>query len=233
MKLSEIKQIPVGKLKKNPLNDKLFKVESGKYFKGLLEDIKARGIMVPLVAKKDGILLAGHNRLKCAIELGLKTVPVQEVTGKITEAEEMEFVIKDNLLRRHLSPEERASLYRVIYKDFDERLLHVHDSTFGVSMDHLSSATGLNPKTVLSDVLRMRKAKQKEVNKAKIAIVVNEKAIDSYKRAVSKMLNIAMIENRETRCEMLRLTTLALERLSSLTEIGDAIEMKDKVKRLM
>jgi len=48
--------------------------------KGLLESIRARGIMNPLVIMPSGRLVAGERRLSCAIELGLAEVPTRLVT---------------------------------------------------------------------------------------------------------------------------------------------------------
>ena len=42
----------------------------------LLVSIAEHGILQPLVATKSMTLISGHRRLKAALELGLKTVPV-------------------------------------------------------------------------------------------------------------------------------------------------------------
>ena len=76
MKLSAIKQVNPTSLRKNPENEKYFDLLQGKEFQRLAEDIRKNGIKVPLVAKQDGTLLAGHNRLLIAKTLKLKAVPV-------------------------------------------------------------------------------------------------------------------------------------------------------------
>jgi hypothetical protein len=72
-------------------------------------DIEARGIKTPLFITPDGRVLSGHLRLKVALEIGLSAVPVIVVDG-LTEDGEFLFLVRDNLVRRHLSPSQRALL---------------------------------------------------------------------------------------------------------------------------
>ncbi len=120
VKLSDVFQVEPGDLKDNDLNPELFKEETPEYFQTLEADIKERGILVPLIARKDGILLAGHNRLVIARRLGLARVPVQYLESELTPDQERALVIKDNLFRRQLTQEDRLRLYKVLIPDFDE-----------------------------------------------------------------------------------------------------------------
>jgi hypothetical protein len=121
-RLSDVQHTLPAKLRVNPLNSDFFREESDDYFAKLRDDVRARGIIVPLLAKRDGILLAGHNRLRVAIELGLETVPVQFVLDTLPENAEREFIIKDNLYRRQFSTAEWIGLYKKLYPDFDEQI---------------------------------------------------------------------------------------------------------------
>ena len=115
--LSDILYLSPEDLKPNPLNEKFFRRESEDYFGKLADDIGERGVIVPLIAKMDGTLLAGHNRLLVALQLGMEHIPVQKVTEQLPEAKEKEFLIKDNYLRRHLSADEKESLIRELYSE--------------------------------------------------------------------------------------------------------------------
>jgi hypothetical protein len=97
----------------------------------LREDVKARGVLVPLVvmpAKRNpddgsaenhgGTILAGHNRHAVALALGLDAVPVQYVNRKLSAPEERRFIVADNLLRRQLSPEDKAQLLAELYPGY-------------------------------------------------------------------------------------------------------------------
>lgn len=120
--LSAIKNMPVEEIQTNPQNTVYFVRESSEYFQRLREDIEKRGVVVPLLVRQDGVLLAGHNRLQIAREIGLRFVPVQTVQEELTERQEQEFIINDNLLRRHLSIEERIRLYKMLFPEFDSVL---------------------------------------------------------------------------------------------------------------
>ncbi len=121
-RLSDVQHIAPDKLKQNPLNSDFFREESDDYFDRLQTDIRERGIIVPLLAKKDDTLLAGHNRLRVALKLGLETVPVQYVLDGLAESVEREFIIKDNLYRRQFSTAEWIHLYKKLYQEFDKQI---------------------------------------------------------------------------------------------------------------
>lgn len=116
LKLSDIRMVNPSTLIGNPIN-RFFANESDEYFQQLREDIEKRGVLVPLIAKEDNVLLSGHNRLKIAQELNLTAVPVQYVLEPLNEQEERGFVFKDNLLRRQLSAQEKEQLVRNLYAD--------------------------------------------------------------------------------------------------------------------
>lgn len=216
MKLSEIKKVPVSKLKVNTYNQKFFRHEEGDYYDNLLADIKKRGILVPLIAKKDGTLLAGHNRLLISKTLNKKTVPVQYVEQRLTKEQEREFIVKDNLLRRHLTPAERRELYRLLIKYFEDRVMITRSKKVGVKAKELADKTGLNPKTIGYDLARIRREKAQEHKEAMEIDVVNQKAIDRYQKSVSRMLNTAIVEKGKTVEKFKEITEMALGRLQGL-----------------
>ena len=123
MSVTDMQNVDINRLSVNPHNAEFFLRESDAYFERLTEDIRKRGILVPLLAKKDGTLLAGHNRLAVAQAIGLKYVPVQYVTEELSAEAEQEFIIKDNLLRRQFSQEEWTAIYRKLVPDFEEILM--------------------------------------------------------------------------------------------------------------
>lgn len=121
--ISAVKYDDPNTLQANKENQHFFKKESPEYFEILKKDIKDRGIIVPLIAKKNGVLLAGHNRLIVALELNLDAVPVQYIESDLTTEQETHFLLKDNVLRRQLTPEQRREMLVKIYGDqlFEER----------------------------------------------------------------------------------------------------------------
>ena len=72
-------------------------------------------MLIPLIAKPDGTLLARHNRLKIAKELKHKTIPVRIVESVITDTVELEILVKDNVLRRQLTAQQKKNLIKRLY----------------------------------------------------------------------------------------------------------------------
>lgn len=59
------------------------------------ESIKQFGFKVPIIIDKDNIIVAGHTRLKAAIELGLEQVPCI-IADDLTEEQIKAFRLADN-----------------------------------------------------------------------------------------------------------------------------------------
>lgn len=70
------------------------------------EDIKKRGIQIPLITLPNFKILCGYNRCKIAKELELPTVPV--IVKDVPSADRMEFALKDNIMRRQLTSDQLA-----------------------------------------------------------------------------------------------------------------------------
>lgn len=102
-----IEHIKVSDIQENPLNKEIFNEISQEKYAALRTYISDCGLLKPLCINSKNILLAGHARFRICKELGYETVPCQrmELAGP---AEEGEFMIKDNMLTRTLSPIEMA-----------------------------------------------------------------------------------------------------------------------------
>lgn len=57
--------------------------------------IREFGFKVPIITDKDGVIIAGHTRLKAAEKLGLETVPVI-VASDLTEEQAKALRLADN-----------------------------------------------------------------------------------------------------------------------------------------
>lgn len=83
-------------IKPNPYNPRVIKNDK---FNKLVESIKSFPEMLqlrPIVVNRSNIVLGGNMRLKACIEAGLTDIPVV-VAKDLTEAQELEFIIKDNV----------------------------------------------------------------------------------------------------------------------------------------
>lgn len=235
IKLSPVKQVSVDELKDNDQNERFFKPEAGSYFNQLAEDVRNRGIQVPLIAKKCGTLLAGHNRLIVARQIGLKTVPVQYVLEELSKEDEIAYIIKDNVLRRHLTPVERRQLYRFMVPNFEERVKVKNSTEFGLDINDIAERTGISAKTICYDTTRIRREKEKERIAKSGVDLPDEKAVMNYKIAVTKMINISMLGSKITLEEFIKITENALNKLKSTHlkfEVMDVVKKKAKGEKI-
>jgi len=110
VELEPVTEYAAEKLKDHPLNKGFFDELPISEYNALRDDIRRRGVLVPIIATAAGVILSGHRRVRITREIGRLYVPVQFVRGELTADQEREFLIKDNLLRRHLGPEEKKRL---------------------------------------------------------------------------------------------------------------------------
>lgn len=178
MELRAVQHIPPQDLKSNIISDKYFTKIDGDERAKLVEDIRRRGILVPLIAKLDNTLLAGHNRLSVALELGLPTVPVQYLVTQLSEKEEREFVVKDNLLRRQLSVDDRIQLYRIMYENFDERV-NLRPVEGGGDKFPTSDIVPLTTAEIAKDTGQTRDAVKKQLQRAREKYVAPKNDADN------------------------------------------------------
>lgn len=115
VELEPVRDFALAALTPHPLNVRFFRELPPDEREALKKDIEARGVLVPVIATADGVILSGHRRVIIAGELGRAFVPVQLIKGELTPAQEREFLIKDNLLRRHLTAAEKEALIIELY----------------------------------------------------------------------------------------------------------------------
>lgn len=115
VELEPVRAFAVSGLTPHPLNAEFFRELPPDERAALKADIEARGVLVPVIATAAGVILSGHRRADITRELGRAFIPVQFVKGELTAAQEREFLIKDNLFRRHLSADEKKALIVRLY----------------------------------------------------------------------------------------------------------------------
>ncbi|GAB1537102.1 hypothetical protein ADMFC3_27330 [Geovibrio sp. ADMFC3] len=117
----ELIEVEVNQLKEHPDNKKYFDDIVGIEFEELKESIREKGFMNPLVIVRENsgyLVIAGNQRLRAARELGITSVPclIKEFHSK---NEEIQFLVEDNLRRRHLTPVQRIKAQYAFYKTID------------------------------------------------------------------------------------------------------------------
>lgn len=99
-------------LKENKYSRHVFPALEGKQYDLLKEDIKEKGIRIPIDITKDNVILCGHERVKIAVELGFETVPVN-IFPSDSARDQRIHIIKDNLARKSID-------FNTRYKCFGE-----------------------------------------------------------------------------------------------------------------
>jgi ParB family chromosome partitioning protein len=86
----------------------------------LADSIKEKGVIQPLLVKEleNGYqLIAGERRLRAATLAGLKKVPV--IVKKVTQEEQLEYSLIENMQRENLNPIEEAEAYQKLINEFN------------------------------------------------------------------------------------------------------------------
>jgi ParB family chromosome partitioning protein len=86
----------------------------------LARSIKEKGIIQPLLVKESKIgyeLIAGERRLRAAKLAGLAQVPI--IVKNVSEEEQIEYSLIENLQREDLNPIEEAEAYKKLMQDFE------------------------------------------------------------------------------------------------------------------
>ena len=112
---------------------------SGDQREQLVEDIRSRGVVTPVVRTQSGILVDGNTRGEISFELGLSKIPYIEIEDFDTETEEREMAIALNLHRRHMTREQRAEWVAKLRSD-------------GWSTTKIAEAVGVSNETVRTDL---------------------------------------------------------------------------------
>jgi DNA modification methylase len=90
------KIIKTSQVKPNPNNPRLIKDSKFKQLVKSIQDFPEMLNLRPIVVDENHIVLGGNMRLKACIEAGLKEVPII-VASELTEEQQKEFIIKDNV----------------------------------------------------------------------------------------------------------------------------------------
>lgn len=127
-------------------------------YDALKNDISKHGIKVALHILPNHTVICGHQRLRVAKELGLKTVPC-EIKELKSDLETREWSIKDNLLRRQLTDTQRYLLYAKLSEIYEVGQIRTETGRFARREDTVSyrgnnvlertaKEVGENPKTI-------------------------------------------------------------------------------------
>lgn len=94
--ITEVKVAKINDIKNNPNNPRVIRDDKFQKLVQSIQDFPKMLELRPVIVNADMIVLGGNMRLKAAKEAGLKTIPIK-IADNLTEEEQREFIIKDNL----------------------------------------------------------------------------------------------------------------------------------------
>ena len=112
-------------------------------YHALKDDIAERGLLNPILCTPDYTVIAGHHRLKAALELGLESVPIDIQNVDNEEAESR--LIADNVLRRQLNPMEQARLIHRLKERYGIKKGNNQSVGGSVKFTHAVQSVGIEP----------------------------------------------------------------------------------------
>lgn len=157
---SGIRQISVDKIIPNPRQPRLH--FDDQELEELAASIRQHGIIQPLIVSPNGdgqyTLIAGERRLKASRQARMESVPV--VIRHVSDQQQLEWALIENVQRADLSPLEEAEAY------------HQLTDEFGLSHEAIAKQVGKS-RVAITNTLRLRKLSQ-HVKEALVDKLISE-----------------------------------------------------------
>jgi len=163
--------------------------------KELANSIQEKGMLQPIVARRMGHhfeIIAGERRFRASKKIGLKEVPIHIV--KMTDQEQFEAAIIENVIREDLSAMETARAFQKLQKEFS------------LSQEEIAKRTGKNRSSVANhlrlfglpaSVQKLVEEKSITIGHAKALLAFDKPAqqIELSKLIINKKLSVREVEN--------------------------------------
>lgn len=114
-------------------------------FQALVNDVAARGVLLPIIVDEAGRVIDGHQRRRAAAEVGVECPKV--VVAGLTEDEKQTLALTLNLFRRHLSGTERSRALQQL-------------ANLGLSTRRMADILGVSKSTVHNDLRQLSNSGQ-------------------------------------------------------------------------
>lgn len=161
-----VQNLPLSNVVPSPLQPR--KEFGGEQLQELVESIRERGIIQPLIVRlvgKTHELIAGERRWRAANELGLPEVPV--IIREASDRDVLELALIENLQREGLNPIEEAIAYERLHNDFS---LTQEEISRRVGKSRASVANAMRLLDLASDVQSLLKHGRITVGHAKVLL---------------------------------------------------------------
>lgn len=103
-----LREVDPSTLKNHPLNIQIY---GGDVDQSFIDDVKRRGVLEPVLATLENVIVAGHRRRVASIKNGLKKIPVLYDAALVDENDIAEAVIRSNRETRDRTVEQQAREY--------------------------------------------------------------------------------------------------------------------------
>ena len=189
---SEIKEIPIDKLRVNPYQPrKTFNEES---LKELAESIKEHGVIQPIIVKKsikDYEIVAGERRYRASKIAGKTTIPC--IVREFTDEQMMEIAVLENLQRENLNSIEEALGIESLMRNLNLTQEQVAKRV-GKSRSYITNMLGLL--TLPTEVKELVKEGKISTSHARTLSKMEdkEKIVELADKIINENLNVRQIE---------------------------------------
>jgi len=171
-----VKLVSLRRLKQNPYQPRVF-FDDEKLLE-LADSIRAKGILQPIIVKKDGeryIIVIGERRFRAAKLAGIRKIPVIE--KDVNDQDMVELAVLENIQREDLSPIEEANAYSQLVNDFKMKLQDIAQK-IGRSVSYISNKIRL---LKLSDeVIRAVSEKRITEGHARAILILESKSLQLH-----------------------------------------------------
>jgi ParB-like chromosome segregation protein Spo0J len=165
---------PAPEFKFHPLAD-IFPLMEGEEFDALVADIKANGLISPVVVHED-MILDGRNRYRACLEGGIEPT-FRPYTGDDPAA----YVISANIHRRHLTTEQKRDLIARLVKAQPEKsdrqiakTAKVHHETVGTVRKQLEARGDVAESATRTDTKGRKQPAKKKAGRPEVADAPDE-----------------------------------------------------------
>jgi len=165
----------------------------------LSESIREKGILQPLIVKRDGEnyeIICGERRFRAAQLAGLERVPV--VIRDVAQGELLELALIENIQRQDLNAIEEARGYLRL---LEERGLSQEEIARRVGKDRATVANSIRLLRLPSEILNLIKVKKITSGHARalLGLPTSEYQLKMAKRIIEEGLSVRQVEDIVTR----------------------------------
>ncbi len=115
----QVIQVPLDKLKRHPMN-RSRKIQDREQDRVFVADIKANGILEPLLVDGEYHVLRGNRRWGAAVKAERKTAPCRMVAGAISKEQLRKLIYRDNNLRDNYEEED---IRDIVLREYGEKAI--------------------------------------------------------------------------------------------------------------